>query len=100
MNPIFPAEAEVLELDPSLPAAYIEFLRDQVPDLRLDGKEIVVDCANGAASAIAPPLLAYFGGNILLTHVSPDGRNINDHCGACIPRSSPRKLWRDKLTLA
>lgn len=79
------AEAEVLELDPSLPAAYIQFLRDQVPDLRLDGKKIVVDCANGAASAIAPPLLAYFGGDILLTHVCPDGRNINDHCGALHP---------------
>ena len=73
------------EVDPSLPAAYIEFLRSQVPDLRLDGKTIVVDCANGAASAIAPPLLAHFGGNVQLTHVSPNGRNINDHCGALHP---------------
>ncbi len=70
------------EVDPTLPAAYIEFLRSQVPDLRLDGKTIVVDCANGAASAIAPPLLAHFGGDIQLTHISPNGRNINDHCGA------------------
>ena len=73
------------EVDPSLPAAYIEFLRSQVPDLRLDGKTIVVDCANGAASAIAPPLLAHFGGNILLTHISPNGRNINEQCGALHP---------------
>jgi phosphoglucosamine mutase len=73
------------EVDPSLPAAYIEFLRSQVPDLRLDGKTVVVDCANGAASAIAPALLAHFGGNILLTHTSPNGRNINDHCGALHP---------------
>ena len=68
-----------------MPAAYIEFLRSQVPDLRLDGKTIVVDCANGAASAIAPPLLAHFGGDVQLTHVSPNGRNINDHCGALHP---------------
>ena len=73
------------EVDPTLPAAYIEFLRSQVPDLRLDGKTIVVDCANGAASAIAPPLLAHFGGDVQLTHVSPNGRNINDHCGALHP---------------
>ncbi len=72
-------------VDPNLPAAYIEFLRSQVPNLRLDGKTIVVDCANGAASAIAPPLLAHFGGDIRLTHVSPTGRNINDHCGALHP---------------
>ena len=83
-EPDFP-KAEALELDASLPAAYIQFLREQVPDLRLDGKTIVVDCANGAASAIAPPLLAHFGGDILLTHVCPNGRNINDHCGALHP---------------
>ncbi|MHB1839170.1 MAG: phosphoglucosamine mutase [Acidobacteriaceae bacterium] len=79
------SQTETPEVDPSLPAAYIEFLRSQVPDLRLDGKTIVVDCANGAASAIAPPLLAHFGGNILLTHTSPNGRNINEHCGALHP---------------
>ena len=73
------------EVDPTLPAAYIEFLRSQVPDLKLDGKRIVVDCANGAASAIAPRLLAHFGGDVQLTHVSPNGRNINDHCGALHP---------------
>jgi phosphoglucosamine mutase len=85
-----PHESDVSEtgapqVDLSLPAAYIEFLRGQVPDLHLNGKTIVVDCANGAASAIAPPLLAYFGGNILLTHISPNGRNINEHCGALHP---------------
>lgn len=72
-------------VDPSLPAAYIEFLRSQIPDLRLDGKTVVVDCANGAASAIAPQLLAHFGGNIRFTHTSPNGRNINEHCGALHP---------------
>lgn len=80
---VLPADAP--EEDPSLPAAYIEFLRKQVPNLQLDGKNIVVDCANGAASAIAPVLMAYFGGNIVLTHVSPNGRNINEQCGALHP---------------
>ncbi len=71
--------------DPSLPAAYIAFLRSQVPELQLDGKKIVVDCANGAASAIAPELLAQFGGDMVLTHTAPDGRNINAQCGALHP---------------
>ncbi len=79
------AKTEAPELDPSLPAAYIEFLRSQVPDLCLAGKTIVIDCANGAASAIAPSLLTHFGGNIFWTHTSPNGRNINDHCGALHP---------------
>jgi phosphoglucosamine mutase len=69
----------------SLRATYTEFLRRQVPDLCLDGKTIVADCANGAASAIAPALLSSFGGHLLLTHSSPDGRNINDSCGALHP---------------
>ncbi len=76
----------------ALRAAYIEFLRDQVPDLRLDGKAIVVDCANGAASAIAPELLSHFGGNLILTHVSPNGRNINAQCGALHPEIVAREV--------
>ncbi|MGH9615154.1 MAG: phosphoglucosamine mutase [Acidobacteriaceae bacterium] len=84
------------QVDSSLPAAYIEFLRNQVPDLCLDGKTIVMDCANGAASAIAPPLLARFGGNILLTHASPDGCNINEHCGALHPEIVAREVVAKK----
>jgi phosphoglucosamine mutase len=71
--------------DRSLPAAYIDFLRSQVPELRLEGKTIVIDCANGAASAIAPQLLSHFGGKLVLTHTNPDGRNINEQCGALHP---------------
>jgi phosphoglucosamine mutase len=93
--PDFPAP-EAPETDPSLPAAYIEFLRNQVPDLRLDGKTIVADCANGAASAIAPPLLAHFGGRIILTHASPNGRNINEHCGALHPEVVAKEVLSQK----
>lgn len=66
-------------------ADYEEFLRASVPDLNLDRLHLVLDCANGAASAIAPELFAKLGGNIELTHVSPDGRNINANCGALHP---------------
>lgn len=79
-------------LDPTLPAAYIDFLRGQVPDLRLDGKRIVMDCANGAASSIAPALLAHFGGDIQLTHVSPTAATLMTIAARCIRKSSPRKL--------
>ncbi|MGI8773363.1 MAG: phosphoglucosamine mutase [Acidobacteriaceae bacterium] len=64
---------------------YEGFLRDAVPGLTLNGTKIVVDCANGAASAIAPELFAQLGGDVRLTHASPDGRNINEHCGALHP---------------
>jgi phosphoglucosamine mutase len=64
---------------------YEDFLRAAVPDLNLNGLHLVLDCANGAASAIAPELFAQLGGKIHLTHISPDGRNINANCGALHP---------------
>ena len=66
-------------------AEYIRFLRAAVPDLSLDGRRIVIDCANGAASAVAPELFAGLGGEVIITHASPDGRNINENCGALHP---------------
>ena len=66
-------------------ADYIRFLRAAVPGLSLDGRRVVIDCANGAASAVAPELFAGLGGEVIITHASPDGRNINEHCGALHP---------------
>jgi phosphoglucosamine mutase len=64
---------------------YEAFLRQVVPSLNLNGKSVVLDCANGAASAIAPELFATLGGTLHLTHAHPDGRNINEKCGALHP---------------
>ena len=76
------APPEVNEADR---AEYVRFLLAAVPGLSLDGKRVVIDCANGAASAVAPQLFAGLGGEIVITHASPDGRNINEHCGALHP---------------
>jgi phosphoglucosamine mutase len=84
------------EVNESDRAEYIRFLLGSVPDLSLDGKRIVVDCANGAASAVAPQLFAELnargGGEAHLTHASPDGRNINEHCGALHPSVVAREV--------
>jgi len=66
-------------------AEYVRFLLAAVPGLSLDGKRIVIDCANGAASSVAPQLFSGMGGEVLITHASPDGRNINEACGALHP---------------
>jgi phosphoglucosamine mutase len=71
--------------NPEFSREYEVFLRNLVPELNLDGKKIVIDCANGAAAAIAPDLFRALGGEIHFTHVSPDGRNINENCGALHP---------------
>lgn len=49
---------------------------------RLDGLTIVVDCANGAASALAPEVYAGAGATVIPIHHAPDGCNINLDCGS------------------
>jgi phosphoglucosamine mutase len=66
-------------------AEYVRFLLATVPHLTLNGKRIVIDCANGAASSVAPQLFSGLGGEVVITHASPDGRNINKECGALHP---------------
>jgi phosphoglucosamine mutase len=71
-------------------AEYVRFLLAAVPNLSLDGRCLIIDCANGAASAIAPLLFAELnangGGEVILSHVTPNGRNINEQCGALHPK--------------
>ena len=70
---------------------YEAFLRGVVPGLNLNGKKIVIDCANGAAAVIASELFPSLGGEIHLTHVTPNGRNINENCGALHPEVVARE---------
>ncbi len=49
---------------------------------RLDGLTVVVDCANGAASAAAPRAYRAAGANVVAIHAEPNGLNINENCGS------------------
>lgn len=51
------------------------------------GKTIVLDCANGASSVIAPQLFRELGATVIAIHNDPDGYNINNNCGATSPES-------------
>ena len=79
------AEEELPAVDPIYRHDYQDFLHAAVPGLALSGMHIVLDCANGAATGIAPELFAELGGRVELTHAQPDGRNINEACGALHP---------------
>jgi phosphoglucosamine mutase len=80
-------------------AEYVRFLLAAVPNLSLDGKKIVVDCANGAASSVAPQLFAELKGTVLITHASPDGRNINEQCGALHADVVAKEVLKHKADL-
>jgi phosphoglucosamine mutase len=53
---------------------------------------LVVDCANGAACAVAPEVLRLRGMTAEFLHSSPDGRNINESCGALHPEIVAREV--------
>src|ERR1041384_8124641 len=63
-----------------LRAAYVNSLTRTIPGA--ERLRLVVDWANGAASAITPELFTRCGLHAEFTHSGPDGRNINENCGA------------------
>ncbi len=68
-----------------LHTTYVEWLLAQVASTPLRELRVLVDCANGATSGIAPEVLAGAGVQAHFLHTTPDGRNINANCGALHP---------------
>lgn len=67
--------------DAGLDQHYINFLASTM-ERSLSGLNLVVDCGNGAASALAPELFQRLGACVTALCCTPDGRNINLGCGA------------------
>jgi phosphoglucosamine mutase len=96
-----PIGAEVgAPLSNSVPdQCYIDFLKTtydrQIPiPLRIG-----LDCANGAASAIAPALFAQLGARVRVWCAAPDGININQQCGALYPEFLRQQVCEEGLDL-
>ena len=70
-----------LRVNAGLDCTYMDHLAATLPD-GLDGLSLVVDCANGSASALAPELFQRLGARVHVIHCAPDGRNINLNCGS------------------
>jgi phosphoglucosamine mutase len=86
--PTFPSEA-------GLRAAYIEWLHHNI-QADLSGLRVLVDCANGAATAEAPELFRACRLQASFVHASPDGKNINEGCGALHPENVARNVAASK----
>jgi len=86
---------------PSLPGeadlrhAYIQWLADNVK-ADLSQLRVLADCANGAATAEAPELFRECGIQATILHASPDGKNINEGCGALHPKTVAKEIAEQK----
>jgi len=89
-NPAAADDTAVRVPGPSLPGeadlrhAYIHSLAQSVSS-DLSSLRVLVDCANGAATAEAPELFRRLAIQATFIHISPDGKNINEGCGALHP---------------
>lgn len=66
---------------------YADHLVGLFPEAGLTGVRVVLDCANGAMSAVAPRVVRALGAELTVIHAAPDGRNINAVSGATSPTS-------------
>jgi phosphoglucosamine mutase len=88
------------EQEAKLQQAYLAFLSDQIAEgLDLRDLKIVVDCANGASSALAPVLFEHLGAQTIAINANPDGRNINLNCGSLHIDSLREQVVREKADL-
>ncbi|HTV57286.1 MAG TPA: phosphoglucosamine mutase [Verrucomicrobiae bacterium] len=72
---------------------YLDGLRAAVEDgAKIAKMKIVLDCANGAASALAPKLFRSLGAHVTAINHSPDGRNINAACGSLHPEAMQKRV--------
>jgi phosphoglucosamine mutase len=81
-------------------ARYIEFCKSTFPnELDLKGLRIVLDCAHGAAYAIAPSVFHELGADVTAIGVRPDGMNINAGYGATAPKKLMEQVKNEKADL-
>lgn len=90
-----PTGSEVggLTAQPGAWERYAEHLeRDVIDDRRLTGTRVVIDCANGASSRVAPRVLTALGADVTVINAQPDGVNINESCGSNHPEALQRAV--------
>jgi phosphoglucosamine mutase len=91
---------EASEADPLFRHRYIDYLVEKAGrELSLKGIRLGLDCANGAASGIAPLVFERLGATLEVISASPDGRNINESCGSLHPDNLKNLVRNRELEL-
>jgi phosphoglucosamine mutase len=78
-----PVRASIIDDRSERRRAYLDHVRKIFPTAgRLAGSRVVIDCANGATTTVAPDLFRELGFDVVVIGDRPDGRNINARCGS------------------
>lgn len=83
--------------DSGLRLDYLNWLARAIPGS--ERLRIIVDCANGAATTVAQEIFNRSGAHAEFTHCAPDGRNINENCGALHPEIVAEEVVARKADL-
>jgi phosphoglucosamine mutase len=89
------SSSSTLPGEAGLRAAYIEWLGKSI-HADLSGLRVLVDCANGAAAVEAPELFRACRVQASFVHAGPNGKNINEKCGALHPENVARDVGASK----
>ena len=79
------AASLIATVTPSVRNEYVAALATGVGVAHFGGQQVMMDCANGATSEVAPAIAAALNLRTHVLHAAPTGRNINDACGATHP---------------
>ena len=82
--------------DEQLHEDYLAGLRSAIfPGAKLAGMKVVLDCANGASSKLAPELFRSMGANVIAINDAPNGKNINAGCGSLHPEIMQARVIKE-----
>ena len=74
---------------------YIVHIKNSLPNsMALSGLRVVLDTANGAAYKVAPTVFSELGADVITINDDPNGRNINEGCGALYPQKLGEEVRR------
>ncbi|MCF6775540.1 phosphoglucosamine mutase [Thiotrichales bacterium 19X7-9] len=97
---VVPEEIGAIDRIDDAPGRYIEFCKASIPNsVMLKGVKIVLDCANGAAYHVAPSVFRELGAQVIVIADTPNGLNINDHCGAVYPQAMIERVLKEKADI-
>ena len=77
----------VVSMDGGYTTTYVANIVSVLQGRSLAGLHVVLDCANGSAAEAAPSAFRALGAKVAVLHATPDGVNINAHCGSTHPES-------------